>query len=255
MTPKEALDISRKVAENVKKRIKDIVGSPESNITVGMGKDGTPTKKIDSLAEQAALEILGEEDVVVVSEEAGIVGEGDIFVALDPIDGTFNATSGIPFFSVALCFSKSPKLEGTFFGYVKNLATDDEYYAINKAYKNDERIRVGDKDDVKQCNAILYYPIKRYPFKRLRIFGSASLEICLVAEGSFDCFIDLRKKNGKGFLRVYDVAASIFIAEKADATISDLDEGDVKRKNISMEERFRLLISNEKLHERIKRVL
>ncbi len=255
MTPKEALDISRKVAENVKKRIKDIVGSPESNITVGMGKDGTPTKKIDSLAEQAALEILKEEDVIVVSEEAGVVGKGDIHVALDPIDGTFNATIGIPFFSVALCFSKSPKLEGTFFGYVKNLATDDEYYAINKAYKNDERIKVSCKEDVRQCNAIIYYPLRRYPFKRLRIFGSASLEICMVADGSFDCFIDLRKKNGKGFLRVYDVAASIFIAEKADAAISDLNGGNVKEKSISMEERFRLLISNEKIHEAIKKVL
>ncbi len=254
MTPKEALEISRKVAENVEQRIKDVVGRPDAGITVGIGKDGTPTKKIDKLAEDAAIEILKEEDVVIVSEEAGVIGEGDVFVALDPIDGTFNATVGVPIYSISLCFSRSQNLGGTFLGYVRNLATGDEYYADSNSYKNGKKIRVRDVDRLEDCNVVFYYPLRRYPFKRLRVLGSASLEICMVADGSFDCFIDLRKKDGKGYLRVYDVAASLFIAKKAGAAISDLD-GNLEDKKISMDERFRLLVSNEKIHEKVKSIL
>jgi len=50
MTPKEALEISRKVAENVEQKIKDVVGRSDAGIIVGIGKDGTPTKKIDKLS-------------------------------------------------------------------------------------------------------------------------------------------------------------------------------------------------------------
>ena len=139
-------------------------------------------------------------------------------------------------------------------GYVQNLATGDEYYADSNSYKNGKKIRVSDVDRLEECNVVFYYPLKMYPFKRLRILGSASLEICMIADGSFDCFIDIRKKDGKGYLRVYDVAASLFIAKKAGAVITDLD-GNLEDKKISMDERFRLVVSNEKIHEKVKSIL
>jgi len=255
MTPKEALELSRKVSEEIEKAVKKIVGKEEAGITVGIGRDGTPTKKIDRIAEDVAIGILGEHDLRIVSEESGVVGNGDIWVALDPIDGTFNATRGFPFYGVSLCFSRSQRLRDTFLGFVKNLATGDEYYSDRKAYKNGREIGVREVDDV-ECNAIFYYPYRRYPFRRIRILGSASLEICLVAEGSFDCFIDVRRgKNGRGFLRVYDVSASIFIAKNAGAMVSSLDGNDIWEKTISMEERFRLLVSGKKIHERLMGLL
>ena len=251
MTPREALELSKNVSEEIERAVKKIVGKDEAGITVGIGKDGTPTKKIDRIAEEIAIRILREHDLRIVSEESGVVGDGDVWVALDPIDGTFNATRGFPFYGVSLCFSRSQMLRDTFLGFVKNLATGDEYYSDRKAYKNGRKIAVREVDDV-ECNAIFYYPYKRYPFRRIRILGSASLEICLVAEGSFDCFIDVRKgKDGRGFLRVYDVSASIYIAKNAGAVISSLDGDDIWEKKISMEERFRLLISGRKIHEKL----
>jgi myo-inositol-1(or 4)-monophosphatase len=250
MSPKEALEISRAVGEEVKKNIAKIVGKKESSIEVGMGKDGTPTKKIDKVAEDAALKILRQYDVTVVSEEAGVVGDGDIYVALDPIDGTFNATRGIPVYSVSLCFSRSKLLADTFFGYVVNLATGVEYWADENAYRNGEKISVS-KQDSTRCNAIMYYPKREYGFKRIRIFGSAALEICYVAEGSFDCFIDIREKNGRGMLRVYDVAAAIHIAKKAGAVVTDVSGESIDNKRIDMDERFRLVIANNNLHPKL----
>lgn len=255
MNSRTALEISRTIAEDVEREIARVIDSREAGITVGIGKDGTPSKKIDVVAEKVAIERLMEYDVKVVSEEAGVVGEGDIYVALDPIDGTFNAVNGIPLYSISLCFSKSEKLADSFFGYVRNLATGDEYYSDSFSYKNGEKIKASETDSI-ECNAIVYYPEKRFPFKRVRILGSASLEICMTAEGVFDCFIDLRvSEKNTGFLRVYDIAGALYIAKNAGAEITDLDYGNVWDRRISMYERFRIVVSGRKIHDRLKEIL
>ena len=255
MREREALDISRKVAEEVRKAVLKIAGKRESDEVVGMGKDGTPTKRIDKVAEDVAISILKEYDVVIVSEEAGVVGNGDVYVALDPIDGTFNATRGIPMYSISLCFSKGD-LGSSFLGYVMNLATGDEYYSMHgKSFKNGEGIRVSGKGSISESDAIFYYPYENYGFKRLRIYGSASLEICLVAEGAVDCFIDIRRTDGRGFLRIYDVAAGVFIAKNAGAKVTDDRGRSVDGKRFDMKERLTLVVANPTLHGEILKVL
>lgn len=248
MTPKEALEVSRKVTEEVKKSISKI-SNQELSSEVGIGKDGTPTKKIDKAAEDAAIQVLEEHDVTVVSEEAGVVGEGDIYVALDPIDGTFNAGRGIPLYSVSLCFSTSPRIGDTFMGYVCNLVTGTEYRADTKAYKNNKRIAVSDKSSVEECNAIFYYPDRKFNFKKIRIMGSAALEVCMIADGTFDCFIDSR--GDKGFLRVYDIGAGLHIAKSVGAVVTDTEGNSLDEKRIKMDERFKLVVSNKELHPQL----
>ena len=250
MDESEALRISREVAKKIRQAIGE-VPVKERGKTVGMGKDGTPTKLIDRVAENAALDVLRKEKVTIISEEAGVVGEGDVFVALDPLDGTFNAAKGVPIYSVSLCFADGEKLGNAFFGYVFNLATGDEYYADKHAYKNGERIAVA-KTTSLFCNAIVYYPHMNYPFKRMRVFGSAATEMCMVAEGAFDCFIDIRDgKDGRGLLRIYDVAAGIYITEKAGGKVTDVRGETLKNKRFSMDERLKVVAANESLHKKI----
>ncbi|WP_202318778.1 inositol monophosphatase family protein [Archaeoglobus neptunius] len=242
-----ALKISRDIAGRVRDALRSLPLN-ERRKTVGMGKDGTPTKAADRVAEEIAIEILKEEDVTVVTEESGVIGSGSIFVALDPLDGTFNATRGVPIYSISLCFSRSDRLKDAFFGYVFNLATGDEYYAdFSGAYRNGEKIAVSDENSL-YCNAIIYYPDKRYPFRRMRIFGSAATELCFFAEGSFDCFIDIRQN---GMLRIYDAAAGIFIAERAGAKVTDDTGKDLGDKKFDMQERLKIVAANEKLHPKL----
>ena len=247
MDEKEALRLSREVASRVREAISKMPLS-ERKITVGMGKDGTPTKAADRVAEEIALDILSKEKLTVVTEESGIVGEGDVFVALDPLDGTFNATRGVPIYSVSLCFSDSDKLKNAFFGYVCNIATGDEYYADSSgAYKGNARIEVSEEPSV-YCNAIIYYPHKKYPFRRMRIFGSAATELCFFAEGAFDCFIDIREN---GMLRIYDAAAGVYIAERAGAKVTDDTGRELGDKKFDMQERLKIVAANEKLHPKL----
>ena len=85
--------------------------------------------------------------------------------------------------------------------------------------------------------------------KRIRIFGCASLEICYVADGTVDAFIDVRDK--RGFLRIFDVAAGLFIAKNAGAFITDEKGKSLDEKEFSMDERFKLVVSNRNLHKKL----
>ena len=256
MTPKEALELARNVGEAVKKEVSKIIGSKDVGEVVGIGRDGTPTKKVDAIAEMVAIDILKEYDVTIITEESGVVGNGDVIVSLDPIDGTFNAVKNIPLYSISICFSQSLKFKDVFCGYVMNLATGDEYYSINgKSYKNDCKISVSNESSLEKSNILFYYPKKLYPFKRIRILGSASLEICYVAEGVFDAFVDVRFKNGRGYLRPFDVCAGLFICKNAGAKISDHVGNDIEEKKLTMDERFTLVVSNPYLHNKLLRVI
>lgn len=248
MDARDALRISKEVAERVQKAVLSTPLRKRAEV-YGLGKSGV-TKFVDKIAEDAALEVLLKEKVRVLSEECGYVGEGDVFVALDPLDGTFNAVRGIPFFSVSLCFSDSEKLEDAFFGYVYNLVTNEEFFAHEEAFKNGEKIRVGKKEDLSEMDAVFYYPEKKLPFRRIRILGSAALETCLVAEGSFDCFIDVR-----GMLRIFDVSAGIYIAEKAGAIAVDEKGRSLKKKRFEISERLNVVLSNEHAIKKLLEVI
>ncbi|MEG9194546.1 MAG: inositol monophosphatase family protein [Candidatus Methanoglobus sp.] len=244
MDERDALNISREVAKSVLKAVNSIPIGKRGEF-YGIGKSGV-TKLVDKVAENAALDILKRERLRILSEECGYVGEGDVFVALDPLDGTFNAVRGIPIYSLSLCFSDSENLADAFFGYVFNLCSGDEYYASERAFKNEAVITVGGKENLEELNAIVYYPNRPLPFKRIRALGSAALETCFVAEGLFDCFIDIR-----GMLRIFDVAGGIYILEKAGGIAVDEKGNSLGSKRFELSERLNVVATNKKLYRKL----
>jgi len=77
------------------------------------------------------------------------------------------------------------------------------------------------------------------------------LELCFVAEGAVDCFIDIRRGKGRGFLRIYDVAAGLLIAQRAGAKATDVNGRDLSDKKFTMEERLTLVVANPTLHRKL----
>ncbi len=132
LSPKgrELKSLCDRAADAAASSIREMVGSPAAAEMVRMGADGTPTKSIDRAAEDAVLNELRASGLGfrVLSEEAGeaLIGERpDYFLHLDPLDGTFNAIAGIPFYSVSIYIS-----QGDFhFGYVCDLFRGTRYYA------------------------------------------------------------------------------------------------------------------------------
>ena len=224
------LELSNRIADAVYERIKDVVGTFNANDMVYMGADGTPTKMIDDISEKVILELLEKEgrSFRVLSEECGekVIGElPEYTIIIDPIDGTYNASFGIPFYSISLAIStKGP--QDVCFGYVKNLATGDVFYAEKGkgAFLNTERIQISNKAEVnKFCISIYGYrphiretAILCKNVRRVRVLGSVALELCYVAAGKFDAFVDVR-----GSLRLTDVAAGKLIVEEAGGKVTD----------------------------------
>jgi len=225
----EFLSACNQMADLVEESIRDLVGTPEGGITVRMGADLTPTKKIDEVAEDCILQFLEENPLcrLLISEEAGKVdfkGErGTIF--LDPVDGTFNAVAGIPFYALSIAYAEEGEIREAF---VRNLASGETFTAIRGKYSrcNNKPIRVSHVMNLDEC-AMSVYGRKFDPtrvmqlgqkIRRWRLLGASALELCYIGCGRIDGFIDLRDT-----LRVTDAAAGMLVCTEAGGKVSDLN--------------------------------
>lgn len=226
--------VCEKMGDSVEESIRDLVGTPEGGETIRMGADNTPTKKIDQVAEDCVLAFLEKHPLcsLLISEEAGKVrigGDGGTLF-LDPIDGTFNAVAGIPFYALSLAYAEGGYTKKAF---VRNLANGETFTAESgkSARCNGRPIRVSAVSTLDE-SAMSVYGRKFDPtrvmqlgqkIRRWRLLGASALELCYIGAGRIDGFIDLR-----GTLRVTDAAAGMLVCSEAGGRVSDLN-GDVIR--------------------------
>jgi len=192
--------------------------------TLAMGADGTPTSHIDKVAEDVIIKFMEERALPLnlLSEEAGFIERGfsETLVA-DPVDGTFNASAGIPFYSVSLAVGKSSLADLTE-GLVMNLVTGDTFQASkgNGAFLNGAPIRV--KEPGRDKVLMAYIGTSALPhtyevasrFRRVRCLGAVSLEICAIAAGQADAFF-IEYAQVEKRPRVVDIAAAMLILREA----------------------------------------
>jgi myo-inositol-1(or 4)-monophosphatase len=219
--------------EEMARAVEDIVGDmaarPEAGRFVRTGAGGTPTRQIDQAAEDWIIDYLSTHALcrTLVSEECGrreMAGEkGTIF--LDPVDGTHNALSGIPFYALSIAYAE----EGMVLqGFVRDLAHHETFTAERGkgAYRDKKPIQVS-RTALLEESAMSVYGRKFNPapvlflgqkIRRWRLLGASALELCYVGSGRLDGFIDLRAT-----LRVTDAAAGMLVCEEAGGKVSDLD--------------------------------
>lgn len=229
----EFLKACEEMAGMVHDATKDLVGTKRAGEQVGMGADRTPTKLIDRIAEDCILEYLSTNPLchTLISEEAGRVDiagdQGTIF--LDPIDGTFNAIVGIPFYALSVAYAEEGFVRKAF---VRNLANGETFTAIHgkSAFLDGKAIHVSDIGNLHK-SALSVYGRKFDPgrvmhlgenIRRWRLLGASALELSYIGAGRIDGFIDLR-----GTLRVTDAAAGMLVCTEAGGRVSDLDGNDI----------------------------
>ncbi|WP_292547959.1 bifunctional fructose-bisphosphatase/inositol-phosphate phosphatase [Methanoregula sp.] len=217
------------MAEMVENSIGTLVGTADGGKTVKMGADLTPTKLIDQIAEDCVIRFLKETPLcsLLISEEAGKVpfdgDEGTIF--LDPVDGTFNAVAGIPFYALSIAYATEGIVQKA---YVRNLSSGETFTAEkgNYARCDGKAINVSGVSNLDEC-AMSVYGRKFDPtrvmqlgqkIRRWRLLGASALELCYVGCGRIDGFIDLR-----GTLRVTDAAAGMLVCTEAGGKVTDLN--------------------------------
>ncbi|HME18157.1 MAG TPA: inositol monophosphatase family protein, partial [Nitrososphaerales archaeon] len=194
--------------ERVQKAVADVVSRGERSKELGRGASGDITLVADSEAERELISALSRAAKVrVLTEEAGEVGvEGaDLTAILDPVDGSSNFSRGVPFYCTSVAIADGDGLEGLRWAAVRNLVTGDVYYAERGrgATKNGNTIRSSGVKELKYAIAAVDVSRAGVPLvqrlapliaslKREVHMGANALELCLVAEGATDAFVDIR---------------------------------------------------------------
>jgi len=245
-------------------------GSPKAAFSFGVGAGGDTSKRIDLAAEKALIDCLGKHDVscTLVSEEAGIKQIGltpsEYYVITDPVDGTTNAVRGLPFSANVIAVSRTPWLKDVETAIVSDIVHDITYTAQkNKgALKNGKKIKPSEMSELADAvigidlNTIKieeFAPKLKGLFnagKHFRHFGANAQEICYVADGSTDAFIDIRGK-----LRVTDMVASYLILREAGGIILT-PEGEELNVPLAATQRLSFIAaSNKTMYDAIKEAL
>jgi myo-inositol-1(or 4)-monophosphatase len=174
---------------------------------------------LDVVADEVALRVLHGAGFRVVSEESGVSGNGEFTVVVDPIDGSTNCDHGIPFYATSLAVLCNDELVAAL---VVNQATGATYEAEKGAgaYRNGEKISPSGQVDVaKSIVSFSGLPPRHLGWAQYRSLGAASLEICLVADGSLDMF-SVAARSG---LHPWDYLGGLLMIEEAGAVAGEYD--------------------------------
>ena len=233
---------------------------------LGVGAGGDIMKPMDLAAETAIVDVLKRKEVsfTLISEESGVKKFGtapeECFVTVDPIDGSTNFMHGLPFYCCSIAISNKSKLGNVYAGMVSDLVHGATYTALKDkgAFCNGEKIKPSSttvlNDSVIGLDLNTYKVKEIVPkltplieqTKHIRHFGANALELCFVADGSTDAFVDIRGK-----LRTTDVAASFLILKEAGAIVTTPDNQPI---NMELDPKKTLSFvasGNKQIHEKI----
>lgn len=183
----------------------------------------------DLAADAAALGVLGAAGLGILSEETGLhEGNGSGLVAIvDPLDGSTNASHGVPWFATAVCVVDD---DGPRAALVANQAAlvgggNGRYVAVRGAGAwfddgTQEPVPIAPSRVEAFDDAIIGLsglPPQHLGWRQFRALGASALDLCLVAAGTFDAFLDC-SPDAHG---VWDYAAATLICREAGASVVD----------------------------------
>lgn len=174
----------------------------------------------DLAADAAALGVLDAAGVGVLSEESGRRRpDHPVCVVVDPVDGSTNASRGVPWFATSLC---AVDRDGPAAALVVNLVTGDRFEAVRDggARRNGVTLTPSGCDRISAALVGLSgYPPRYLGWKQYRALGAAALDLCSVAAGTLDGYVDC-SWNAHGS---WDYLAGLLVCREAGAPVVDAD--------------------------------
>lgn len=183
--------------------------------------------RLDTVVDDAVVPLIGAAGVGILSEESGRHHpEREVCVVIDPVDGSTNASRGIPFYATSLAAVDG---DGLWVAAVANLATGSVYRAVRGggATRDGAPIAVAPAVDLGSAIvAVNGHGAGWPPARQFRTLGAAALELCLVADGGVDGYVNLdHRGHGPwdylGGLLVLAEAGGVF-AEREGLDVVDL---------------------------------
>ncbi len=167
----------------------------------------------DVVADELIVGPLLDAGLRVLTEESGISGDGDITVVVDPIDGSTNAARGLPWYATSLC---AVDADGPLASGVYNLALGDRFTAIRGSgseYSPSSCVALGDA-----IVSFSGWPNRHLGWRQYRTYGAAALDLCAVATGTFDAFIDVDAAHG-----VWDYLGAMLFCQESGCAVGELN--------------------------------
>jgi myo-inositol-1(or 4)-monophosphatase len=256
------LALCRGAVEDVRGVLAELPRRTDREPVVGAGMGGDDTTAIDAAAERVILaRFEAVDDVTLVSEEAGVIGNGSVYVVVDPIDGSLNAKRGIGFFSLSIAVASGPAMRDVDFGFVHDFGTEEEWTALRgEGARLDGRLLDGDlpKDRIE----ILSFEATRTASvaekagavvglaHRIRIMGSLALSLCHLAAGRVDAVCSLKP------VRSVDIAAAQLLVRERGLAIELFDAPPLGDAPLDVEGRSRVVAAGTtKLCQRLASAL
>ena len=237
--------------------IPPLAGTTRGRQVVGSGAGGDQTIYLDQLAEEIVVQHLEKAyrsgfRFRLISEELGERDfGGESLVLVDPLDGSFNAKMGLPYYAVVLAATLGDRLHDVRLGYVQNLVNGDEFHAVagGGAFRGGRPLRPipppfdGRFIPVVQVDAPsgvdpreAAAPILARA-EKLRQLGSAALNLCYAAAGG----IALQATPAP--VRAFDLAGPLLILREAGGVATDFAGRPVDSVSVRLDSRTTLLAS------------
>ena len=197
----------------------DAVRSPLAELA-DWGPAGTRVGQYhsDLAADAAALGVLADAGFGVLSEESGLVdGDRDVVVVIDPVDGSTNASRGVPWFATSLC---ALDRDGALAAVVLDLANGRTYRASRGGGATCDGQRLSPSGAVELRASVVGlsgYPTRHFGWHQYRALGAAALDLCAVAGGVLDGYVDC-SHDAHG---VWDYAGALLVCREAGAVVAD----------------------------------
>jgi len=177
----------------------------------------------DVVADEVIIRPLLDAGLRVLTEESGLIADNDdasITVVVDPVDGSTNASHGLPWFATSLC---AVDASGPLAASVTNLALGDRFEAVRGEGMQARLVRpVGESrpSGVERLSGALLsfsgLPPSHGGWRQFRTYGAAALDLCGVAVGTFDGFVDVDGAHG-----VWDYLGAALVCSEAGAPVID----------------------------------
>lgn len=172
----------------------------------------------DLAADAVAVEVLVAGGVGVLSEESGRHhAERAVTVVVDPLDGSTNAHRGVPWFATSLC---AVDADGPRAALVVDLPRGRRYRATRGGGASVDGRPVVVPAAVPLSEAVVGLsglPARHLGWRQFRALGAAALDLCAVADGTLDGFVDC-SVDAHG---VWDYLGGLLVCQEAGAVVAD----------------------------------
>jgi myo-inositol-1(or 4)-monophosphatase len=213
VTPDELLSLLNDTADAVATALGSVTEWGPSGL-----KDGQYAS--DLVADSAALGVLGAAGVGVLSEESGRTGDADksgVIVVVDPLDGSTNASRRVSWWATSLC---AVDASGPAAAVVHDLRHGVRYEAVRGGGARRDAVAISPSGAVAMPDSIVGVsglPPRHLGWRQFRALGASALDLCAVADGTIDAFIDcLDDAHG-----AWDYLGAMLVCQEAGAVMAD----------------------------------